>query len=378
MRLIRWFAMLGTLAGILVLPASAHAYPYETELVSRASGRLGPIADHQSTLTCRCNAVSRDGRYVLMQSYAHNFSNDDADWEREVYVRDRLLHRTEPVSIGPDGKLAAGSHATISDDGRFVAFDSDDFFVLHKSQQQVYVHDRLTGITELVSREDGLLGPAGEESSFNPTISADGRFVGFGSLSNLSHDTNLDPKYGLEHGAFIRDRLLGTTANVARADGRNGAIPNIAIVTDISANGRIAVFETHSHFISDEDTDYVDPWPDTPIPDVFVRDTWTDTTTFVSRADGADGVPGNQGGQDGRISADGRSVVFWSRSTNLHATSMFMNTGNLFLRDLAANTQSWFRGSTVSTASTTKPRAQVDPPSPTTAATSHSLRGRER
>ena len=73
----------------------------------------------------------------------------------------------------------------------------------------VFVRDRQTGTTRRVSLGPG--GVQGNEHSFAPAISANGRFVAF-----ISYATNLVP--GDTNDAadvFVRDRQTGTTRRVS-------------------------------------------------------------------------------------------------------------------------------------------------------------------
>jgi hypothetical protein len=95
-------------------------------LVSRANGPSGAGGNGNSyTATAR---ISADGRFVAFESDADNLSADDNDAVRDIFVRDTLLGTTTlvsradgPAGVGGDGDSEV---ATISGDGRFVAFDS--------------------------------------------------------------------------------------------------------------------------------------------------------------------------------------------------------------------------------------------------------------
>ena len=71
--------------------------------------------------------------------------------------------------------------------------------------------------------------------------------------------------------------------------------------------------------------------------DVFVRDLDANTTTLASRADGADGASADHYSSDPVISADGRLVVFQSEASNLHPDDDDTSY-DVFVRDLEANT----------------------------------------
>src|SRR5215217_9101496 len=96
---------------------------------------------------------------------------------------------TERVSLGADGRQAgaASRSPSISSDGRYVAFvsEADDLTAGEGPFWDVYVRDRVTGETELVSRPTA--GTAANGDSFLPSISDDGRWVAFVSrASNLA------------------------------------------------------------------------------------------------------------------------------------------------------------------------------------------------
>ena len=107
----------------------------------------------------------------------------------DIFVHDRLTGVTERVSVASDGTEGNGDsdRPSVSGDGRFVAFGSD----ASNLGPGIVVHDRLTGVTERVSvASDGT--QANELIGGAPVLSADGRFVAFESFaSNLvSGDTN--------------------------------------------------------------------------------------------------------------------------------------------------------------------------------------------
>jgi Tol biopolymer transport system component len=104
----------------------------------------------------------------------------------------------------------------------------------------VFVHDRQTGQTTLVSVDSG--GGQGNLSSVDPHISGNGRFVAFVSYaSNLvAGDTNG------RGDVFVHDRATGQTTRVSV--GSEGAQGNAGSASPaISANG------AHVSFISDAD-----------------------------------------------------------------------------------------------------------------------------
>src|SRR5207249_6721018 len=113
-------------------------------------------------------------------------------------------------------------HPALSADGRFVAFGSDATNLVAgdtNGTTDVFVHDRQTGTTERVSVASGGgtqgNGKSGGFFAF-PALSADGRFVAF-----QSDATNLVA--GDTNGAtdvFVHDRQTGTTEPASVPSGR--------------------------------------------------------------------------------------------------------------------------------------------------------------
>ena len=93
---------------------------------------------------------------------------------------------------GPGGPGADGNvnEATISADGRHVAFESDADNLSAADGNafaNVFVRDLQAATTTLVSRSAGAAGAGGDGGSGEPAVSADGRYVAFLSTAdNLS------------------------------------------------------------------------------------------------------------------------------------------------------------------------------------------------
>src|SRR6266487_3090968 len=164
-------------AFIGLFAAGAAATPALTELVSvRSNGTQGDGISGRVSAP----AVSTDGVVVAFDSAATNLVGGDTNGALDVFVRDRSTGRTERVSVTSRGKQADGSSAgpAVSDDGRFVAFDSAATNLVPgdtNGRTDVFVRDRLTGATTRVSvAADGT---QADNVSFGAAISADGRLV---------------------------------------------------------------------------------------------------------------------------------------------------------------------------------------------------------
>lgn len=120
-------------------------------------------------------SVNADGRFVAFRSAARNLVANDTNGQADNFVHDRGTTQTQRVSVPADGMEAnrSSERPSISADGRYVAFESwADNLVAGdtNARQDVFVHDRQTGVTERVS--DAGLGPSmgGLKSAWYPWI----------------------------------------------------------------------------------------------------------------------------------------------------------------------------------------------------------------
>ncbi len=182
-----------------------------------------------------------------------------------------------------DDAGSAPRHVALSADGRRIVFQSvaDNLVPGSVAAYNVYAWSAGTNTVQLVSRASGAAGAPGDGNSINPAVSADGRFVSFESAA-----TNIEP------------------AVTKLYDDPNQAI----------------------------------------LQETYVRDLDTQTTTLVSRQDGADGTPANATGSaidqflSTSISGDGRYVAFSSPATNLTSEDCTHPYADVFVRDRLANT----------------------------------------
>ncbi|MBA2448749.1 MAG: PD40 domain-containing protein [Chloroflexi bacterium] len=271
-----------------------------------ADGRDGNDGSHRP-------ALSADGRFVAFWSEAGNLVPDDtnqsyANGGYDIFVKDRQSGALERVSVAADGAegIADSVAPSISADGRFVAFGSFAANLVPGDTNDVpdvFVKDRLTGAVERVSlTADGAQGDG--DSFWNPHISGDGRFVAFWSeASNLvPGDTNGVPD------VFVKDRQTGALERISLAD--QGAEGNGASYNPtLSADGRLLAFWSEAGNLVPDDTNGA--------LDVFVRDRQTGAVEHVSLA--ADGTASDGASYSPTLSADGRLVAFWSEASNLVA-----------------------------------------------------------
>jgi Tol biopolymer transport system component len=265
-------------------------------------------------------SISPDGRYVVFASGANNLAPGDTNDWFDVFVHDRQGSTTERVSIGASGTQGNNeSYAcSISADGRYVAFDSVATNLVPgdtNGRKDIFIRDRQTGTTNLVSVATN--GTQGNDDSYRPLISADGRYIAFGSLAatHVPGDTN-----GTED-IFVRDLQSGITERVSVGSGGAQA-DSYSLNASISADGCFVAFRSAATNLVPGDTG---GWED-----IFLRDRQSGTTERVSVATG--GEPGNESSFWSSISADGRFVAFDSWATNL-AAGYTSGWNDVFVRD---------------------------------------------
>ena len=309
---------LATCGWLLCLPANAQ--PITLDSVSTA----GTQGNGESAK----GSISADGRFVVFASNASTLVGSDENATYDVFVRDRHTEETERVSV-VDGTGAEGNgqsfDPSISADGRFVAFTSAASNLVGGDTtpfQDVFVHDRWNDTTERVSIRTG--GAPGNSSSFAASISADGRYVAFqSSASNLAAggDTNDRPDI------FVHDRDNNTTELVSITSA--GATGNRQSENPaISADGSHVAFSSFA-------SDLVPTDANTTIADVFVRDLQAGTTELISV--GPVGVGATNGSFSPSISADGNYVAFGSNASNLVGAGTD-GRSNIFVRDRQTGT----------------------------------------
>jgi Tol biopolymer transport system component len=225
-----------------------------TDLVSRATGPAGAPGDAGSFGPA---VITADGRYVAFESVAKNLSPDDNKGVDDIFVRDVLASTTTLVSRATGAVGAAGDglsgDASISADGRYVAFDSEADNLStedDKAAVDVFVRDMVNNTTTLVSRATGAAGAPGNADSNFPFISPDGRYVAFQSdANNLSTEDN-----DAAGNVSVRDLQSGTTTLVSRAAGAAGAGGDgTSFSGPISADDRYVAFSSDADNLSTDD-----------------------------------------------------------------------------------------------------------------------------
>lgn len=221
-----------------------------------------------------------------------------------------LVSRSQPGQ-SPDPAQPSEARA-VSADGRWVAFESRSPHILAQQEDtnggtDVFLYDRTARTTLLVSRAAGSAVRTANAPSSQPAVSADGRYVVFGSTATDLVAGLADP----EHRFFLFDRVTGATRLIGRTGPFDGqGQPNVA---RISPEGRWVVFTS---FAPDLVPGQQEP-AGLDTPDVFLWDRETGSTILVSRSTAGATVAGNRGSANPLISDQGRYVAFYSYATDL-------------------------------------------------------------
>ena len=287
---------------LATLAAAADAATDDLDLVSRAAGGTGAKANATSVNP----AISADGRFVAFSSNATDVDPADGDVIQDVFVRDLQASATTLISrtSGADGVKGNDTSldATLSADGRFVAFDVIGLEPRPRrhGRQLGRVRARPAGgTTTLVSRASGASGAKGNGPSFN---SVD---LGRRALCRLRiHSLQPRPRRrDTTQDVFVRDlRPTRPGSSAAPAAPMAPSGDDASLQPSISADGRFVAFASSASNLDPADGD--------TSGNVFVRDLAATTTTLVSRASGADGAADNLTPQPRRSPPTGASSPF--------------------------------------------------------------------
>ena len=189
--------------------------------------------------------VSRDGRFVVFESNAtdlvtvapapNHFTN--------AFVRDLQTATTTLLSINMQGTTdVGGTVPVISGNGRFAVFQSSAANITANdsgSGLDLFARDLQTGITTMVSVTTTNTGSAGPSNfGYFPVISDDGRYVTFQSNAKGYVADDLNNGYD----AFRRDLQTNTTTLLSGITSGGTGANNDVLGAVMSTDGRFVAF----------------------------------------------------------------------------------------------------------------------------------------
>ncbi|HEX7181237.1 MAG TPA: hypothetical protein VF756_05300 [Thermoanaerobaculia bacterium] len=309
-------------------------------LVSHASGSPLTAGNGASSGAFFDSSLSSDGRYVAFESVASNLVAGQTDFNSapDVFLYDRTTGTSVLVSRASGSTTTTGNGTSkeprISTDGRYVVFRSTATNLVAgqtdaNGGDDVFLFDRDTGTLTLVSHAQGSAVTAGNGTSQNPRISADGNYAAFTSAATNLVFGQTDP-IASSSDVFLYQRASGGVALVSRSAASVTTVGNgSSNAPDLSADGRFVAFSSIA-------TNLVAGQADTNGSlDVFLYDRTSLTTTLVSHAASSSTTTGQSWSQEPRISVDGSRIAFRSNAGNLipGQTGSSGSNGNIFFWD---------------------------------------------
>ena len=312
-----------------------------TTLVSHAAG--APLTTGNSASSTP--VLSGDGVVVAFRSNANNLVTNQVDangGNSDVFLYDRQTQTTTLVSHAAGAPLTTGNNTSdtpvISGDGAYVAFRSNANNLVtnqvdaNGGNSDVFLYDRQAQTTTLVSHAAGAPLTTGNNTSDTPVISGDGAYVAFRSVASDLVAGQVDANGGGLTDVFLYDRQTGTTTLVSHAAGAAATTGNSQSDTPvISEDGAYVAFRSFA-------SDLVAGLTFLSSPSVFLYDRQAQTTTLVSHAAGAPLTTGNSTSDTPVISGDGAYVAFRGFANNLVAGLTFLSSPNVFLYDRQTGT----------------------------------------
>jgi Tol biopolymer transport system component len=194
--------------------------------------------------------ISDDGRYVVFISSATNLTDAATNRAVQVYVRDMTSRTVVRASVNNEVPAQAGNLTSqtpsISGDGHAVAFSSASTNISTLStsgiRQQVFVRDLVAGATSLESPGTAAV----LRNATVPVLSFDGQYLAFVA------DAPLDPR-DLDNGVpdvYLRDRAAGTTVLASRS---LNAVGGDSLRPSISSDGRWVGFDSRDETLAEND-----------------------------------------------------------------------------------------------------------------------------
>ncbi|HXD59416.1 MAG TPA: hypothetical protein VN606_15930 [Thermoleophilaceae bacterium] len=299
-------------AALAVRARAARAHRTQNEPLAPASpdGGAGPPS------------ISGDGRFVGFSSDADNLVASDTNGARtDPFVRDlatgaNLLadSRRSGASASRGGRFRRGPSGELSGDGRYAVFTSNTPDLTGGvPHYTIFRRDLFTGANQRVCR-------AGDGDASNPVISADGQHVAFESRADTlaGRDRDLQPDvYWCDMASGTLQRVSTPIDDSVNTVGSSGA-------PSISADGRYVAFTSDAGGLVPGDGGRAG---------VYRRDMLTGEIALVDVPAGAATSDGN--GQNPKISADGRYVVFDSDATDLPGGGLNGRAIDVFRKDMA-------------------------------------------
>jgi WD40-like Beta Propeller Repeat len=300
-------------------------------------------------------SIDSTGAYVVYGSFASNLVPGDTNSVRDVFLHHTPSATTTRISRSSGGVQGNGtsSDPAISGNGRYIAFTSTATNLVSgdtNNANDIFVGDRLTGAVSRVSvRTDG---GQGNDGSFHPAISFDGRYVAFSSRATnlVSSDTN-----GAQD-VFVYDRQSATITRVSvRSNGGQADGDSVDPSFARRGNAYVVGFNSTATNLVGNDTNGVgDVYVYTSQPRLTVR------ASVSGTGDQGNGSSSRATVSDASITTGSQYVAFTSQANNL-VPGDTNNESDIIRFDLATGQTCRFSVATGGDQGTTGPNGASQP-----------------
>ena len=249
-------------------------------------------------------ALSADGRWMAFFSYAENLiGHEGMVWpSSRVFLRDRLLGGTYPIPLQLPpifGPARLYRDMRLSADGRWLALRVTDFTVDDYYPTQAMIVDVASG--EILASGDTSLGFGGP--GFGADFSSDGRWLVFDASDH-------DPETGsFLHYVSLLDRNSPGLIPIAGGSQGAGTPGASSMQPSISDDGRFIVFSSDDAALLGGEPALFD------YSQILLLDRQSGEFELISH--NAQGLPGNGGSVQPRISGDGTYIAYLSYASDL-------------------------------------------------------------
>ena len=208
----------------------------EKKIISKSADELGNKYSGNPS-------ISADGRYIVFESRADNLGVIDTNGTRDIYMYDTILDVMTRVSYNINGLQLTSNcyNPCISGNGKVVVYEKYEDY-----KSSVYAFDIVTNTTTLISK-DYSSGTA--LRGYEPRVNYDGRYIVFYSSETKLVENDLNGKEDV----FMYDMQAGTIKIVSvSSDGIKGN--NFSYKPKVSADGRYIAFKSYADNLISNDT----------------------------------------------------------------------------------------------------------------------------
>lgn len=332
-----WILFSSSATNLVALQNDSNA-AVDVFLKDRSGGGLSLVSHASNSTIVTGNAfatavaVSADGHYVLYDSNASNVVTGitDNNGTSDVFLFDRNTNGSVIVSKA-NGAMTSGNDLSaavaLSPDGRYVLYRSRatnliaGFVNLNSGSDDVFLYDRITASSRLISRESGSNVRGANDAVTAIGLSDDGDRIVFYSAAGNLIGTGITTS---QANAFIHQVSTSTTRLVSHSTTAENDIPaGISVPIAISGNGAAVLFMSSANAIV---SGFVDG-NGALTSDVFWYDSATRTNALFSRNIGSSTHSSNREWQNLRINEDASRVTFATLASDVISG---INSGSFF------------------------------------------------